>query len=317
MTTDELLQRWGAGTITGAELRELNSRLSEPAHRNALLEDWLLESELAERLPGAASLGLGAFAQSPPERERRLSLWLSWRPLTMAAAAGLVLGIFCTSVVSAYVGPSFGKTLTLLRESFESGPAPGVEGVTKEPGKWAGDITRVVGEEQGVKPENGAKMLRFLSANYAGKTHTQGSHYSDVYRLVDVRHCRRDFADGGVVAQFSAAFNAFAFPPEENYNPVLTIYAIDASTAAGLANRPGFTLWKEALAFASHHRTQLDRDPKTWQFVTTDLRLPAETDFLFVHVAVSHSSAARNGPAFEGHYMDSVRLTLGRRAPQP
>lgn len=322
MTTDELLQRWDAGSMTGDELRELTSRLEDPAGRCALLEAWLLESGLPERLPGAALSSLQPVERPEPFEdpatgwEKRRTGWFSWRPL-VAAAAGVVLGMFCTSVGFAYLGPALGKMQTLLSDSFENGPLPEGKGVPRECGIWSGDFTEIVGEQQGVKPESGTKMLRFVRADYEGKAKTEGNHISDVYRLVDVRPYRREFADGSVVAQLSAAFNAFAFPAQEHHNAALTLYAIDSQTAASLANRDDFTLWTKALAFAAHHRTRLDRDPKTWQPVSTDLRLPAETDFLFLHIAVLNSSASQTHLNFDGHYLDSVRLTLGRRTLKP
>jgi len=53
------------------------------------------------------------------------------------------------SMVFAYVAPSLGKVLTLLQDGLESGPGPEVAGLPIEPGKWSGDYTEVVGEQQG------------------------------------------------------------------------------------------------------------------------------------------------------------------------
>lgn len=155
------------------------------------------------------------------------SRWLQWRPLA-SAAAGTVIGLVCASVAWAYVAPSLGKVITLLQESFESGPAPLVTGVPIEPGRWSGDYSEIVGEQSGVKPESGKKMLRFLRGDYEGRS-IPSSHSSDVFRLVDVRPYRREFADSGAVVQLSAVFNAVAFSEDENFGATLTIFALDAS----------------------------------------------------------------------------------------
>ncbi len=100
MTTDELLQRWSDGSITADELRELTAKLAEPEHQNALLDDWLLESSLPDRLPGASVASL-TEAMRTTRRLKAAELpqtsmsarWLSWRPLALAAAAVVVLGL--------------------------------------------------------------------------------------------------------------------------------------------------------------------------------------------------------------------------------
>lgn len=96
MTTDELLQRWSDGSITADELRELTAKLAKPEHQSALLDDWLLESSLPDRLPGAAVAGLQESAMNrrneriAPVRANQWAGWLSWRPLTAAAAVAMV-----------------------------------------------------------------------------------------------------------------------------------------------------------------------------------------------------------------------------------
>jgi hypothetical protein len=225
--------------------------------------------------------------------------------------------MFCTSVVFAHVRPSLGKVLTLLQEGFESRPAPEVTGLPREIGKWSGDFTEIVSEQQGVKPASGKKMLRFLRADYEGKVKPEGSYFSDVYRLVDVRAYRREFGDGGAVAQLSAVFDAFAFPSGESFDCSVSLHALDAETALALRENPNANITRESLAMACSNRARLDRDPKTWQPVSAELRLPAHTDFLLLHLAVAHSTASQRRVTFDGHYLDDVRLTLGRRVPLP
>ena len=77
--------------------------------------------------------------------------------------------------------------------------------------------TEVVGEQQGVKPESGKKMLRFLRTDYEGMPKPKGSKISDIFRLIDMRSYRSEFADGGAVVQLSAGFNSFEFPDGERY----------------------------------------------------------------------------------------------------
>jgi hypothetical protein len=220
-------------------------------------------------------------------------------------------------VVFAYVAPSLGKVMTLLQESFESGPAPLVIGVPIEAGTWSGDYTEVVGEQQGVKPETGKKMLRLLRADFQGKVKPEGSYIADVYQLIDLRPYQREFADGGAVVQLSAAFNAFAFPAEEAFGCSVAVHALDAGTAADGAMRNDWSIYSESLAMARNSRTKLDRKPATWQRLNAELRLPPNTEFLLIRISVDHSNPSQRRVTFDGHYLDDVRLTLARRAPLP
>jgi hypothetical protein len=97
MNIGELLERWLDDSITTEELRELTAKLAQPSYREALLDDWLIESSLPDVL-GASSAEL-----SDPEttqtrvgmvsrRPRRRDFWL--RPLPLAAAAACVLLLF-------------------------------------------------------------------------------------------------------------------------------------------------------------------------------------------------------------------------------
>jgi hypothetical protein len=264
---------------------------------------------------------MGLRAQVAAERlttpKARVSLpWFSWRPLT-AAAAGLVMGLFGASMVFAYVAPSLGKVITLLRESFESGPAPLVAGVPLEPGKWSGDYSEVV-EQQSVKPASGKKMLRFLRGDYEGRD-IPSSHSSDVFRLVDVRPFRREFADGGAVVQLTAVFNALPFPVDGSFNATLTLFALDASLVGNEIVKGENVLSVESLAFSRSSRVGMDRDPATWQKVSNELRLPPSTEFLMVRMGMSNNTKLKDKrrDRFAGHFADNVQLVIARRPEIP
>ena len=317
MNTDwnDLIQRYIAEQTSEEETRRLEAALKAD---DALADLYLRHTELDVALEAeAASAEVTRELLSAPmvSETSRSGSWLSWRPLT-AAAAGIVFGMFCTSVVFGYVVPSLSKAMTLLQESFESRPAPLVAGVPIEAGKWSGDYTEIVGEQQGVKPESGKKMLRFLRADFEGKAKPEGSYISEVHQLIDLRPYRREFADGGAVVQLSAAFNAFSFPAEEAFVCSVSLQALDAETAINGSTRIGETLLIDCLAMARNSR-QLDRDPESWQRLNAELRLPPNADFILIRIALAHSNKAQRRETFDGHYLDGVRLTLARRAPLP
>ena len=235
----------------------------------------------------------------------------------MAAAAGLVFGLFTATMVWAYVVPFGGRSLTLLDESFESASAPLVTRVPLEPGVWRGDYAEVVEAEHDVKPESGQRMLRFLRADSGGKPRAMGGHIADVYRLIDLRQHRHEIIDGGAVVQASASVNAVPFPENEKYGCAISIYALDAESVPDSASYIGTALGNDANAMARSSRTRLDRDPSNWQRLTTEMRLPANTEFLVVRLHINQLFESDGSSVFTGSYADDVRVSLTRRSPLP
>jgi hypothetical protein len=86
--------------------------------------------------------------------------WLSLRSLT-AAAAGIVFGMLCTSVIFAYVTPSLGKVMTLLQEGFESNSVKLRGEFPSETGVWGGGMARVVQGIDNVAPLEGSRCCRW------------------------------------------------------------------------------------------------------------------------------------------------------------
>ncbi len=305
----EMLTRYVAGDCTPQEVRELSAQLEHDAEACDLLAEILTQGVAARE-----------YAQIHSEAVRKTGRmwppwlgWLSWRPLS-AAAAALVLGLFCVSVAWAYVAPSLAKAITLLQEGFESGPAPLVVGVPTEAGRWSGDYSEIVGEQQGIQPADGGKMLRFLRGDSEGKS-IPLSHSSDVFHLVDLRPIRSEFADGGAVVQLTALFNAVSFPADESFSATLTIFALDGSVVTDGTVKVDNVLSTESLAFSRSSKVLMDRDPATWQKVRNELRLPSDTDYLMIRLGMSNDTKLpdKRRDSFVGHFADKVQLVIARR----
>jgi hypothetical protein len=175
----------------------------------------------------------------------------------------------------------------------------------------------VVGEQQGVKPVSGKKMLRFLRADYEGKINSEGSYVGNVYRIIDLRPFHHDFADGNAVLQVTAGFNTFPFPSEEHYSVSVGMHALSAETARHKSLLSDSVLRTGALAMSEKTLPRLDRDPHTWQNVASELRLPPDTEFLLIRLSVIHATREQQRETFDGHYLDDVSVTLSRRAKLP
>ena len=325
MNWHDLIERYISGTITEAETEALEQQLKTDAD----LRDWYLDAvnldsaleltaesaELAMILPVPPSHRVLTPASSHPFR------WLSWRPLT-AAAAGIMFGMFCTSVVFAYVGPSLGKVVTLLQEGFERGPAPLVTGVPPVPGRWSGDYSEIVLEHEGVKPKDGNKMARLLRSDYEGRTVPRPSRQGDLMRVLDVRPFLTDAKGGDVVMTLSAQFNAAPFPDTERYDGMVTIYALGADTELGGATED--SVKEDALAFSVGLCHAVDRDPGTWQTASTRLLLPPGTKSVMVKVSFRREpvgsetlSSLPESLTFAGHCVDDVRASIRIREAAP
>jgi len=244
---------------------------------------------------------------TPPMRSR----WLAWRPLT-AVAAGILFGLFGASMVFGVGGRWTEKVTSLFRESFETGPAPSVTGVPQQLNQWSGDFSELVGEQQGIKPAHGTKMIRMLRADFEGKSVTKLNTYGDLMKIVDVRPFTRETNGGEVVFSASALFNAASFPEAERYDGVVTLYAVDeiGSTENNLL--------KNSLAHTCNGLgLSLDRNPTTWESATARLQLPAGTHFVILKVSVRRMpknkeplSTLPNPITFSGHFVDDVRASI-------
>ena len=302
-TQMELVRRYLGGEATLEEARRLESMLAVDAQ---LRRDYLAYARVEAGLSSKVRPKLVKTA--PPNR------WLSWRPLT-AAAAGIMFGMFCTSVVFGFGARSVEKVMSLLQESFESGPAPMVAGVPPGPDRWSGDYSEIVAEFEGVKPKHGSKMARLLRSDYEGRTVPMPSRQGDLMRVLDVRRFLSDAKSGDVVMTLSAQFNAVPFPNSERYDGMVTIYALSADTELRGATED--SVKEEALAFSVGKFRSLDGDPATWQAASTRLLLPTGTAFVMLKVSVCRKpvgsedlSSLPESVTFAGHFVDDVRASI-------
>ncbi len=309
-----LLQEHPDLQTQAAELLQTHRLLSFALQEGPAAGDAFVQRTL-DRLPQTDS----TFREAVLERVQRAApqrMPTRRRPWHSAAAvaAGVLLGIVCTTVVFAYVAPSRTKVMALMEESFETGPAPRVDGVPIEPDRWGGDYSEVVGELNGVKPATGAKMFRFLRGDYEGRS-LPNSFGSDVCRLIDVRPYRHEFAAGDGIVQLSALFNSAAFAQDRGFECTLTIFALDAEIVNNQSLKVEGTLSGDSLAYSRSSRTALDRDPATWQKVSNELRVPPQTDYLMVRIGMS-DVARRKGKqteGFTGQFVDRVQFVIAHR----
>ena len=300
------------GRATEADVERLSAMLrTDAAARDAYLRIADMHACLAvdERIWCPA-----ARVPSPVTHAMGRRSWL--KPL-VAAVVGLAVGLGSAGLVFAYVVPMVSKSISLLREGFESGPAPVAQGLPTVADVWSGDRTAVVSREQTVSPRSGEQMLRIMAADYDGKSPPRG-YVGDLYRIIDLRPHRDAIAGGQATLNLSALMNAIAFRDGERYVSSAGIYALDDQFLAGPLPPDLGTLAEVALASARRLSSDLDRDVGTWQAVGGELRLPASTSFVLVHVSVFHGTREQQDTrsTFEGHYVDDVRVWLDIETPR-
>jgi len=296
-------------TSARAELNMLLRDIPEarPIMARLMVDEQALISRLRDDVIVELLEPTRAQQTTPPMRSR----WLAWRPLT-AVAAGILFGLFGASMVFGVGGRWTEKVTSLFRESFETGPVPSVTGVPQQLNQWSGDFSELVGEQQGIKPAHGTKMIRMLRADFEGKSVTKLNTYGDLMKIVDVRPFTRETNGGEVVFSASALFNAATFPEAERYDGVVTLYAVDeiGSTEKNLL--------KNSLAHTCNGLgLSLDRNPTTWESATARLQLPAGTNFVILKVSVRRMpknkeplSTLPNSITFSGHFVDDVRASI-------
>jgi len=319
------------GTASEAELEQLKRLLhSNPAACKTYSEQMQIHALLTWQqgraaVPAPAVLAPTDFAPTPRNIiPFPLSKLFPLRGgVLAAAAAGIVFGMFCASVMFAYVAPLSGKAVTLLQESFESGPAPQATGVPTEPGVWSGDYSEIVGEQQGVKPVSGQKMLRFLRPDYEGKE-SPGGNIGEVFRIVDLRGYEAEIVAGDAVVSAEAAFRCVPYARHHRFTFGLTVFALDDLPAPENLKpllRPHWSTPgandspEEASLAVAQCRGMLLRAGTEWQRAATELRLPPTTRFLMVrlHVAAFAEHTKAEVDNFAGHYADDLQIVLIRR----
>ena len=97
----DLIQRHMAGLLTEEDAAVLQTRLKADTDLRTLYLHYMNLEVALEAQAGSRDRVIDLLRAAPLTENKPAWRWLSWRPLT-AAAAGLVIGCFSTSVVWAY-----------------------------------------------------------------------------------------------------------------------------------------------------------------------------------------------------------------------
>ena len=292
----ELIDLHLLGTISKEDAIELEAALK--ASREAR-EDY------RQRCNVDTALRQEAAGQPMPTRVTapKPARWLTWRPIT-AAAAGIVFGMFCTSVVFGFVvqrGLERKTPLAVVQPSFEDAQMPLAKGFPDASAHWGGDEARVVAAEHGFSAKEGSFMLR-LEASPRGSPRL-------IYQVLDLTSLPASASAETLEIEISASFAAV--DAESAMRCIIRAFAV--SEARGNLDAAWLDHRDESIASATRG---LDVMPgrKGWQSMSLKIQVPSAARSLVLFFGVRTPDKTLPKAA---HYLDDVQVSLIEPQPLP
>jgi hypothetical protein len=279
---NELIDALIEGDITEADFLRLEAEMSiDPVARKAYFDRVALTQALTEEAASASAMKAMPKMKLPPS-------WISWRPLT-AAAAGLVIGLFSASLVFGFAGGfSEGMTrsdIAVVDADFERAEMKLEQGFPSGPQSWAADGAEV----SSIK--GGGKALRLLPR--------MEHPYSRAVQIVDVSQAG---AGRACSLELSARFMNSDLAHASRYKLRLIGFA---ETADALLPFPLETS-DEGLV-SSSQVLDVPMGADGWHGVTTVMPLPPEVKTVVIWLGAS--TRPQPGPKV-AHWVDDVRLQV-------
>ena len=292
----ELIDLHLLGTICKDEAIELEAMLASSREAR---EDY------RQRCSVDAALRQEAAGQPMPTRMTapKPARWLTWRPLA-AAAAGIVVGMFCTSMVFGYVvqrGLEKKMPLAVVQPSFEDAQMPLAKGFPDATSRWGGDAAKVVTAEHGVSVKEGKFMLR-LEASPKGSPHF-------VYQVLDLTSIPASASADTREIEISASFAAADAESAMRY--MIRVFAV--SEAREALDSAWFERRDESIASATRG-VDVMPGSKGWQTMSLKIQVPRNARSLVLFFGVRTPDKTLPKAA---HYLDDVQVSLIEPLPLP
>lgn len=193
--------------------------------------------------------------------------------------------------------PTREEVIPLVLGNFESPEDYAVAGGGGDAAAWVGDLCRIVGEQDGIRPAGGRRMLQLLAASPDGEASRQN--FCNVGQRVVMPPC--DLA--GAEIEVSMQVNRLAVPKDID---TLFKLSVDDVSDGILATVPrGKTL---LTAFVLS-----DADVESWETLAVRGELPPGVERLHILIGAQENVwNDQSGEAieFDGHFIDEVQVRL-------
>jgi hypothetical protein len=283
----ELFAGHAADTLTPEKHTELQAALRTDAEARRL---WFVHQDI--------EMGLRTHhAAEPAERAESMTVvrWLSWRPLT-AAAAGLMVGLLGAGLVWAKVSPRPAMAIPLLTESFEDAAMARDRGFPNRINVWSGDLSAPGVAADGVQPKDGGRMM-ILQPDPRRK-------FSYAMRFIELAPEAEATPTGSRQVEAIVSFHGGATNSADRYQMHLAAFADGPAEAKAIWH--GNNLDEEALQRVSKAVT-VGPSMAGWQTFRVTMDVPVGTRLVLISLAaaVADSDAPKTP-----HYLDDVQVRL-------
>ena len=175
-------------------------------------------------------------------------------------------------------------------------------------GIWGGDHADMVAAERGVKPREGAGMLRFGATNFHSAGSTSGA---QVVQVIELAKFKQAVGSGKARAVATVFFNRVAGDAQTDTLLLMDLMAYPGSPVRHFQMSKEYR-WLARRGAAIH----TDADPSTWEKLTVRLPVPKASGFLVIQIAAAEDIFNDlRAPEFDGHYADSAFVTVVRPGP--
>ena len=288
----DLFERYLTDDLSAQEKVELAQRLDRDPEVQAAFVRYLEESQdLRVMLTQSTSgdiIDLQSFATAPSPRRQV-------RPIGVAAAVGILIGVLITSGVWAYAVPKIPEVsrikIPLVDPGFEQLATPLAKSDSLATGLWTGDPTLVVTSRgTSVKPREGRAMLQMLPV--------ESRRFCNIQQVVDVGHL---VPPNGCAMELSAAFFCDGPARKSRFRIRVRAFAERGDELEAGAEDP--------LEFPiADLRRGIRVPPESTQWTTgrLELDLPPDTQTLVINI----NAIDVPGTSRAAQYLDDVKAAL-------
>lgn len=297
----DLIQRHMAGMLSEAEAASLPNRLKADTDLRRLYLHYMHLDVALEAKAGSRDRVIDLICAAPLTENKPAGRWFAWRPLVASAAAGIMLGMLCTSVVFGFVGQRDGEKktpLAVVQPGFEDAQMPLAKGFPPAPELWTGDVAKVVPAENAVTPKEGHHMLRLETTAY-GKPVL----FPRMYQIIALSPSGNERREIEVSASFASA------DPGSSPHYTVRAYAVNEAPerlGPDWFARHWFVQQDEAIASAE---TGFENPVGStdWQSIGLRMRVPGKARCLVVFFGVKNQATSQ---AKQPHYLDAVQVSF-------